>query len=69
VALAKIASVGLTGFSLITNPGNAGAAGPDGDLLKSIRSGNDKPVKNEQVKERGALPTWADVFRRNQLYY
>jgi ubiquinol oxidase len=23
-----------------------------------------QPVSNEQVKERGALPTWADVFRR-----
>jgi hypothetical protein len=23
-----------------------------------------QPVNNEQVKERGALPTWADVFRR-----
>jgi hypothetical protein len=34
--------------------------------LKSIRSGNDKPVNNEQVKERGALQTWADVLRHNQ---
>ena len=23
-----------------------------------------QPVNNEQVKERGGLPTWADVFRR-----
>jgi hypothetical protein len=23
-----------------------------------------QPVNNEQVKERGALSTWADVFRR-----